>query len=227
MKTQNKPKYTVEQYPLVFSFASNVQGIPTITVEMLYGEDPNKDLFTGLSVVYRNLVLTIVSGGVPGCIYNVTCEVDDEVNSTAVAVLPTLAPGHSGTVVPFTELHTTPPYPGFYEDYLGLSFGPVGGSIDTLVVQGVLASDSVDLLFAPISGSLFEPGPSELAQDFIDVLFAPISGVLAAPPMGNIEDGVDLNFAPISGIIGPAPTGLVEDFVDLTFGPIGGTLGDP
>ena len=228
MKTQSKPKFTVEQYPLVFSFESSVQGIPVIAVEMLYGEDPNKDLLVGLTVVYANYVLAVISGGVAGCIYSINCTVDEVEVTTTVAVLPTLAPPQENPTVPFTELVTTPPYPGFFEDFADTSFSTVSGTLSTLVVQGWVQDDTSDVDFSVVTGALFTPDPPDLAPDSADFSFGPVAGILKAPPEGDIaDDDADVVFAPVSGELKDAPTGLIEDNADFTFGPIGGTLGVP
>jgi hypothetical protein len=228
VKIQSKPKFTVEQYPLVFSFDASVQDSPHITVEMLYGEDPDKDLIVGLVTVYNNLVIVVIRGGIAGCIYSISCEADEQVISTTVAVLPTLAPYQDAAILPFTALHTTPPYPAFFEDFGLVGFSVTSGTLNTLVIPADMQDDLAEVGFTPVSGFIWTPDPPVLDPDETDVGFIPVSGSLITSPNSDFgPDEVDVVFMPTNGTIGPAPLGLTEDFVDFGFGPIGGSISAP
>lgn len=228
MIIQSKPKFTVEQYPLVFPFTSNIQGIPEVSVDVLYGSDPDKDLIVGLVVTFSNFVLVVIRGGVAGCIYSISCDVDEQVVSTTVAVLPTAAPPQEAGTIPFTALHTTPPYPAFFQDFGDVAFTVTSGALDTLVVPATFQPDALDVGFTVAFASIKTPDPPTLSPDEADVGFVPVSGILFTSPNSSVEtDELDAVFLPVSGVIGPAPLGLIEDFVDFGFGPIGGSISVP
>jgi hypothetical protein len=226
VSTQARPKYTVEEYPLVFVYDTNITSVPTFSIKLLSGIDPVKEAMLGPAVVSRNLVALFIYGGVAGCIYEISC-VADEIEKTArVAVLPTAATAPPSGGLPFLHRVNSMPYPVIYRDEISLGFSVIGGSIDVLVVPGTVEDDAVSLDFGIVEGYLSLP-PTGNVEESIDLSFSVLGGLLKTSPVGEYEDAVSLGIAIQSGLMKPGPTGTFLDEIDLSISIVEGTLHVP
>lgn len=176
MITQHfRAKYSLEQYPVVFSFPGNVLGFPDVTVEVVSGEDPNAVSFAGFPAVFDNLVSVIVVGGVPGVIYKLICVAvvgDDTLTKVGlIAVKPTLATEPPGTAVPipFTAVVTTPPYPILVTEEL-----QAVAALSDITLRDTVVDVTEEVVYLGVTPSLvslvfrsgvidFETGPESIA----------------------------------------------------------------
>lgn len=220
---QSRPKYTIEEFSIVFPFEENLPGVPEVFVELVSGEDPNKDSLIKAIRAYKNLAVVFIAGGVAGCIYKVSClSVGAEI-STIISVLHTFAEAPAGGFFPFTFRRNSFIYPLSYEDAVSVQASVVSGMLKALVQESSASDDFVDLTPSMISGKLF-PSPTGYIYDSVNLTAAVQSGILYAAPLGSCADDVSILLAVQSAKLAPAPTGNVQDFVDISFGVIGGTL---
>lgn len=139
MSTQHfRAKYSIEQYPVVFVFPGPVLGIPVVSIKVVSGDDPDKESFAGLPVAHENLVAVLLIGGLPGVVYEISCEASVGgalyTLSGVIAVLSTPAVIPEGTaVIPFTETVTTPPYPYGYTEPVALESFALSGLHKVLI----------------------------------------------------------------------------------------------
>ena len=119
-----RPKYTIEQYLVVFSFPDIVSDEPVVRAIAVIGDDPDADALVGLPYVSGSMVAVPVLGGIAGCVYEISCETEiagEILTYTGrLAVLPTAAVIPDEVVpLPFTLAVTTPPY--VLESFSGIS----------------------------------------------------------------------------------------------------------
>lgn len=137
---QLRPKYSIEQYPIILTFPGIVSSYPGVTVDIISGDTAPAKIFVGLPSVDRDKVLLSVSGGLPGAVYKISCtgmiEGDPVVVSGILAVLPTVAqapPGNS--ILPFTDTLTSHPYSTYNVDDITVSSYALSGEQKLFLVS--------------------------------------------------------------------------------------------
>lgn len=79
------PKRPGEEYPLSFNFSAELGTLTeaTVTVDVLYGEDATPSaILSGTVTLSGTSALQRITGGVPGCVYGITCSATDATTST-------------------------------------------------------------------------------------------------------------------------------------------------
>lgn len=77
-------KSSGEEYPLSFDFSAELGTLveASISVIVLFGEDSNPDaILSGLLTLSGKSALQRIVGGVPGCVYRITCTASDATTS--------------------------------------------------------------------------------------------------------------------------------------------------
>lgn len=144
-----RPKYTIEQYLVVFHFPDFLSTEPEVQAVTVSGEDPNSSSIVGLPYVDGNLVWVPILGGIAGCVYEISCAAvcAGELLRYAgrLAVFPTAAePPVNNTPPPFTLAVTTPPYVLEYFDGYKASATPLRAAIEgSALVAGTYKGDVV------------------------------------------------------------------------------------
>lgn len=234
-----RPKYPIEQYVIAFEFPGTLTSQPIVTVELVTGIDPNVVDFAGWLFTTDNVVSILVTGGVPGCVYLVSCDgivgTDEFTRSGVIAVKDTIAiapPGFTNDedvddglpTLPFSRNVSSPPYPQIYYDQAIIGLAPNAGDMRTLLKESMVEPDNVDMGFVPDGGELFTATPPELEPDAGEFGFVPVGGELKAPPVGNVKDQADFGFTPSGGTLYAAPQGRFTDNTEFGFAPNGGSL---
>lgn len=183
IKRYLRPKYTIEQYLILFTFSAQVLGDPVVTVRVLSGDDPNSIAFAGFPGAFGDGVTVAVSGGIAGCIYEIACyanvlggdEPECQLGIVAVRDTPALMPG-DGPTIPQVATQTTPPYSIYFEDFLDVSSNASDGNIT------IWPLDELDITSYALDGEHREPIVIyEIPYEALDITSFSLDGTHAQP----------------------------------------------
>lgn len=202
MRTINlRAKYSIEQYAVLFEFSGNVIGDPKVSIDLVSGDDPDKDQILGFFFVQDSFVSVIVSGGVAGCVYDITCAavvgIDIEAITGRLAVKSTTAlvpPGNS--IAPYSLLYTTTPYPFVFMESVDLVSNARGG------YAIVYPDEAVDILSVAIDGLKRTPLLTyAIPIEALDILSNALDGVqrTISKHYDIPIEGVDITSIALSG----------------------------
>lgn len=179
-----RAKYTVEQYLIFFHFPGVIVGIPNIVVDVTGGVDPFPEGFAGLPIINGDTVACVVTGGIAGCIYRVTCEAvivgaeEFSISATiAVIATPAIPPRGSDGPPPVVQVVTTPPYPYLFKDSLGVSSVALPGTLHTFLLSYEY-SEKISVASLALNGSIRSLVLPYAYLESVAVGSSPLDGVL-------------------------------------------------
>ena len=228
-----RPKYSIEQYLVLFSFSAPLDSFPTILVEIVSGSATDAETFAGAPIIQGSDIFVRVTGGTPGCVYRVTCSGEIEgvpvKKQGLIAVMPTSAVEPFGVPeAPLTRSVTTPPYPVYEEGRLDTSLKMLSG----LFLQ--TPEDYIDVSVAALGGQIRDfivflpPQPPE---ESVDLGVVPIGGglkdvIVYLPPQPPEEAEIH-HLLPLGGDIKTVVvfyTNYPPEFLDTALTPLGGDI---
>lgn len=200
-----------------------------IYVSVHSGIDENpKRLYRRVFARIGTLVLYQVGAGIPGVVYNLETVItsgDIQIaRNFKLAITPDAA--DTGNLYPLTRSVTTQPYAQIYYDATVSSLVSIFGELTTVVVEGVLPTDSLSIGMRPIGGSLLLPGTGLMAPSIMEGTLLAYGGILKLPPSGTVAvSNATGALIAYGGILKIPPSGtMAPSNTESSLIPIGGTL---
>lgn len=232
-----RAKFAQEQYIAAFEFPENVVTFPTVWVDLISGDDPHYVDVAGWLFITGATVGVLISGGLPGCVYRISCECF--ISGDAFVVSGILSVHHSEGLVPdgFVDAHHQTPtipftqdissrlYPILFQESAEATLIPTGGILKLLVIPARMAPDESTSILVPTGGIIRDPIVHPLFIDGESGTLIPTGGtIISALVYGKFIDAASGIVVPTTGAVRPVPQALAIDEMSGGIVPISGSI---